>query len=48
MDVPMIHDSDEEYEPYETPPLSYSDKLYLGACSVLFVALLFMASTKIR
>jgi len=47
-DEPMIHNSDEEYEPYENTSLSYSDKLYLGACSVLFVALLFMASTKIR
>ncbi len=42
MDIP---NSDEDYE---IRTLTNSDKLYLSACAVLAVGLLFMASSKIR
>ncbi len=48
MNVP-VPDSDEEYDFEEYhKELTTSEKLYLGACAILAVSLLFMASTKLR
>ena len=44
----MHNPEDEEFEDYEIKLLSNSDKLYLSACAILAVGLLFMASSKIR
>ena len=41
-------DYDDDFDPYETKSLNNSEKLYLSACAVLAVGLLFMASIKIR
>ena len=43
-----VYEEFEEFEDYEIKLLSNSDKLYLSACAILAVGLLFMASSKIR
>jgi len=48
MNLP-VPDSDEEYDFEEYhKELTTSEKLYLGACAILAVSLLFMASNKLK